>query len=193
MPVLVEDGLRAFFAMGRNHLFEIARHGRVIGMNGVMHAGVAMTIRPNTDTHILEKFVGRHERRVDFDRHGLFGSRRRLLPDLDRGASRGLMRDHRVGSVGLVLHQHLPIAIVHVAQHASGNFESPGRRTVDHVVDAAEAFAEKLFEIGTCVIQLCKDEAPIISYVAHGADALARVARLEPGVLVSLPQRDKEQ
>ena len=103
------------------------------------------------------------------------------------------MGDHRVGRVGLVLHQHLPIAIVHVAQHASGNFESPGRRTVDHVVDAAEAFAEKLFEIGTCVIQLCKDKAPIISYVAHGADPLARVARLKPGVLVPLPQRDKEQ
>ena len=96
------------------------------------------------------------------------------------------MGDHRVGSVGLVLHQHLPIAIVHVAQHASGNFEPPGRGTVDHVVDAAEAFAEKLFEVGTRVVQLCKDEAPIISYVAHWADPLARMARLKPGFFVSL-------
>ena len=57
-----------------------------------------------------------------------------LLPDLDRSASRGFMGDHRVGSVGLVLHQHLPIAIVHVAQHASGNFEPPSRGTVERTL-----------------------------------------------------------
>src|SRR5262245_65115499 len=102
------------------------------------------------------------------------------------------MGDHRVGSVGLVLQHHLPIAIVHVAQHASSNFEPPGRGTIDHVVDAAEAFAEKLFEVRTYVVQLGKDEAPIISYVADGADPLARMARLKPGVFVSLSQRDKE-
>src|ERR1700730_2608440 len=118
---------------------------------------------------------------------------RRLLPDLDRGASRGFMGDHRVGCVGLVFYQHLPIAIVHVAQHASGNFESPGRGPVDHIVDAAEAFAEKFFEVRTRVVQLRKDEAPIIPYVADGTDPLARMARLESGVFVSLPQRDEEQ
>src|SRR5262249_4476254 len=64
---------------------------------------------------------------------------------------------------------------------------------VDHVVDAAETFAEKIFEIRTCIVELCKDEAPIIPYVANGADPLARMARLKSGVFVSLPQRDKEQ
>ena len=44
------------------------------------------------------------------------------------------MGDHRVGSVGLVLHQHLPIAIVHVAQHAAGNFEPPSRGTVERTL-----------------------------------------------------------
>src|SRR5437764_14976287 len=103
------------------------------------------------------------------------------------------MGNHWVGRVGLVLYQHLPITIVHVAQHAPANFEPPGRRAIDHIVDAAEAFAEEIFEIRTCIVELCKDEASIIPYVADGADPLARMARLKSSVFVSLPQRDKEQ
>ena len=48
-------------------------------------------------------------------------------------------------------------------------------------------------EIRTCIVELCKDEASIIPYVADGADPLARMARLKSSVFVSLPQRNKEQ
>jgi hypothetical protein len=35
------------------------------------------------------------------------------------------MRHHRMAGVGLVLDQHLPVALMHVAQRRPGNLEPP--------------------------------------------------------------------
>ena len=37
----------------------------------MVHAGVAVAVRPDADAHVLEELVRRHERRVDLDRHRL--------------------------------------------------------------------------------------------------------------------------
>ena len=139
-----------------------------------------MAVRPDPDAHVLEEIVGRHERRVDLDRHRLLRAGRRVLPHLDRGAGRGFVRHHRMAGVGLVLDQHLPIAVVHVAQHAAGDLEPSGRRAVHHVVDARQALAEELFEVRAGVVQLGEDEAAVVVHVPDRVHALAGVAGLKP-------------
>src|SRR3569832_653205 len=94
---------------------------------------------------------------------------------------------------GLVLDQQLPIAIVHVAQHAAGDLEFADRRAVDHVVEARQAVAEELLEAQADIVELGEDEAAVIMHVADGAHAFRRVALLETGVLVALAQRDRDQ
>ena len=88
------------------------------------------------------------------------------------------MRHHRVAGVGLVLDHHLPIAVVHVAQHAAGDLQLSGRRAVDHVVEARQAFAEELLEARAGVVELGEHEAAIVVHVAHRAHALGGVALL---------------
>ena len=53
--------------------------------------------------------------------------------------------------------------------------------------------AEELLEIRADVIHLGEDEAAIVLHVAHGRDALDRMALLKTGVLVAFAQRDGEQ
>ncbi len=92
--------------------------------------------------------------------------------------------------VGLVLDQHLPIAVVHVAEHAAGDLEPAGRRAVDHVVDARQAVAEELLEARPDVVELGEDEAAMIVDVADRVHALRGVALLELGALVALGERN---
>ena len=104
------------------------------------------------------------------------------------------MRDHRVAGVGLVLDQHFPVAIVHVAQHAAGDFQPADRRAIDHVVDARQALAEIVLEVRAAVVQLREHEAAIILDVARPARMPLRgLAILEAGVFVALAQRHREQ
>ncbi len=103
------------------------------------------------------------------------------------------VRHHRVAGVGLVLDQHLPIAVVHVAQHAAGDFELSDRRAVDHVVEARQAFAEEFLEAGPDIVELGEDETAIIVHVPHRREAEHGVALLDAGTLVALAQRDREQ
>ena len=91
-----------------------------------------------------------------------------------------------MAGVGLVLDQHLPIAVVHVAQHAAGDLQPAGRRAVDHVVDARQALAEELLEARAGVVQLGEDEAAVVVDVANRVHALRGVAVFELGALVAL-------
>ena len=103
------------------------------------------------------------------------------------------MRDHRVAGVGLVLDQHFPVAVVHVTQHAAGNFELPDRRAVDHVVEARQAVAEEFLEPEPRIVEFGKHETAVIVHMPHRGQALAGVALLEAGILIALAQRDREQ
>ena len=58
VAVLVEDILGARLAIDGAHRFEISGNGRIVGMNGMRHAGVAMAVWPGPDSHILKKFIG---------------------------------------------------------------------------------------------------------------------------------------
>ena len=158
----------------------------------MVHAGVAVTVRPDADAHVFEEIVGRHERRVDLDRHRFLRAGRRVLPHLDRGAGRGFVRHHRMAGIGLVLDQHLPIAIVHVAQHAAGDLEPASRRAVDHVVEARKTLAEELFETRAGVVQLGEDEAAVVVHVANRVHALGGVAVVQSCLVITLAQAESD-
>ena len=194
VAVLVEDRLGARFAIGGDHFVEVIGYRRIAGMNRMVHAGVAMAVAPDADAHLLEEFVGRHERRINLDRGRLLvAAGRHPLPHLDRGAGRGFVSHHRMTGVGQILDQHLPVAIVHVAQHAAGDFQPPGRRAIHHIVDRRQALAEIVLEVRPDVAHLGEDEAAIIFYIPHRRDAFDGDALFQPGVLVALAQRDREQ
>ena len=95
-----------------------------------------------------------------------------------------------MAGVGLVLDQHLPIAIVHVAQHAAGDFEPAGGRAVDHVVEARQALTEELLEARAGVVELGEDEAAVIVHVTNRVHALGGVAVGQPGLVVTLAQAE---
>jgi len=81
-------------------------------MDGMVHAGVAVTVRPDADAHAFEEIVGRHERRVDLDRHRFLGAGRSVLPTtLIAVPAEDFVRHHRMAGIGLVLDHHLPIAM----------------------------------------------------------------------------------
>ena len=103
------------------------------------------------------------------------------------------MRHHRVAGVGLVLDQHLPIAVVHVAQHAARDLQPAGRRAVDHVVDARQAVAEEFLEARADVVELGEHEAAVVVDVLDRVHAVAGVALVELGVLVALGERNLPQ
>jgi hypothetical protein len=98
-----------------------------------------------------------------------------------------------MAGVGLVLDQHLPIAIVHVAQHAAGDLELAHWRTVDHVVEARQAFAEEFFEIEAAIVDLGEYETAVVTDMAHRRHSGRGMALLETGILVALLQGNREQ
>src|SRR5262249_19118368 len=133
------------------------------------------------------------EGRDDLDRHRLLGARWRLLPDLDHSSGGRFMRNHGMAGVGLILDQHLPIAIVHIAQHATGDLELADWRAIDHVVEARQAFTEKLLEIEAAIVDLCEYEAAIVPDMTHWRHSGRGAALFKAGVLVTLLQRDGEE
>src|SRR5262245_52098179 len=162
-------------------------------MDRVRYAGMAVAIVPDTDAHGLEKFVRAHEGRVDLNRHRLLGACRRVLPHLDRSAGRGLMRNHWMAGVGLVLDQHFPIAVVHVAQHAARDLELSDRRAVDHVVEARERLAEEFLELRPRIVQLAEDEAAIVVHVPDGRHAACAMAPGKTRAVVATLQGNGRQ
>lgn len=80
-----------------------------------MNTGMAITVWPGANAHLLEELTGRHEGNDDLDRHGfrrVFG-RVTLFPDLDRGTGGALMGGHGMVRVGLILDQHFLITAMH--------------------------------------------------------------------------------
>ena len=98
-----------------------------------------------------------------------------------------------MAGVGQVLDQHFPVAIVHVAENAAGDFQPAGRRAIDHVVDGRKAFAEILLEVGPDIAHLGEHEAAVILHMPHAGNALIGLALLKTGMLVALAQWDREQ
>src|SRR5262245_59917215 len=98
-----------------------------------------------------------------------------------------------MAGVSLVLDKHFPVAVVHVAQDAAGDFQLSDRGAVDHVVEAREAVAEEFLEAGPHVVELGEYEDAIIVYVADRGKSLDGVALLEARILVALAQGDREQ
>ncbi len=103
------------------------------------------------------------------------------------------MRDHRVAGVRLVVDKHLPVATVHVAQHAACDFKLSDRRSVDHVVEARQAVAEEFLEARPFVVQPREDEAAIIAHVLQARHALRGGRVPEAGILVALRPGQAQQ
>ena len=98
-----------------------------------------------------------------------------------------------MAGIGLVLDQHLPIAVVHVAQHAAGDLEPSSRRAVDHVVEARKTLAEELFETRAGVVQLGEDEAAVVVHVANRIHAIGGVAVVQSCFIIALAQGNLTQ
>ena len=153
---------------------------------------LAVAVRPHPDAEILVEFVGRSERRQQFDRRVPVVAPG-LLPHLDRRAGAAFVGDHRVAGVGLVLDQHFPVAAVHVAQRRPFQDQPALGRAVDHVVDGREAVAEEALEVRPAVVQLDEDEVAVDPEIPHRRQAADQRHVLEAGAVVALAQRDREQ
>ena len=94
-----------------------------------------------------------------------------------------------MAGVGLVLDQHLPVAVVHVAQHAARDLQPPGGGAVHHVVDAGQGLAEVLFKAEAGGGHPAEHEATVVVDMAHGHQPLGGLALRERGVLVAGGQR----
>ena len=156
-------------------------------MDGPLHPGMAVAIWPDPDAHALVKRIRRHEGCVDFHRRM---HRRQGFAQRHRGAGGAFMRDHRVAGVGQVIDQHLPVAFVHVAQHAAGDFQFADRGAVHHVVEAGEGGAEIIVEADAVRAEPGEDEIPIHMHRADRGHALGGFGLLKSGIVITLRQRD---
>jgi len=98
-----------------------------------------------------------------------------------------------MAGVGLVVDQHLPVAAVHVAQHAARDFQAAFRRPVHHVVQRGQRVAEEFLERLALGIQAAEHKAAMVAHVLDGGHALAGFAVFQAGVFVALFQRDRQQ
>jgi len=110
---------------------------------------------------------------AQFHRHGLGGSFRRFFPHLDRRACGRFVRYHRVAGVGLVVHQHFPVAVVHVAQHAAFDLQFAFGRAIHHVIQRGQRFAEKILKTLPLRVQAAEDEIAVVFHRAHLCHAAA--------------------
>src|SRR5690606_31457407 len=95
--------------------------------------------------------------------------------------------------IRLVVHQHFPVAVMQVTQHAASDFKPAFRRTVHHIVYGRQRFTKKILERFTFGIQAAEYEAAILAHILHGSHALAGFTLLEHLGIVSLLERNREQ
>ncbi|MNE41240.1 hypothetical protein D3C80_1353000 [compost metagenome] len=152
-----------------------------------------MSVRKHSHAHFVRERVTLGEGYEEFHSHGFLRIGRLLRPHCLGGAGRRLMRHHRMHGVVEVLEEDLPVAIVHVSQHAAGHFEFAFGGAIAHVVDGGKRLAEELLEVRSLVIQPRENEAPVVPHMRHPRQSPGPVALLETGVLVALAQRDRQQ
>ena len=91
------------------------------------------------------------------------------------------------------INQHLPVAVVHVTQHTTGNLQPAFGRTVDHVVDGRQRVTKILHEADTSRAEPTKHKIAINLNRLHWGHALARFAAVKAGIFVALFQRHGQQ
>ena len=159
-----------------------------------LHARKAVAVVVDAHAHVLEELVVRHERHELLDRHRLGRVGRLGPPHLPGGAGRRLVHHHRVHRVVQVLDEHLPVAVVHVAQAAAGDLELALGRAVGHVVDRAQRVAEVVLEVGAGIVELDEDEAAVARARASPRPGRGPTSHsLHAGAVVALLQRDGQQ
>ena len=92
-----------------------------------------------------------------------------------------------------VFDEHLPVALVHEAQAAAGDFELAFGGAIGHVVDRAQRVTKVSLEVLACVIDLDKDEAAVAAHMRHRGEPLGRFALVQAGVFIAFFQRNGEQ
>src|SRR5580704_15305462 len=75
----------------------------------------------------------------------------------------------------------------------AGDFKPPDRRAVDQIIDAGKAFAEIVLEAKPGIAHFRKHEAAVVPHMTNARNALRGFTAFEPGMLVALSQRDREQ
>ena len=114
MSGLPENGLRPLGSIGRLHLRGIFRNRRVARVNREIDACVAVAVIVDFDAHLVEKLIVRDKGQKLLYHHRHRRARRPIFPQLPRGPRGGLVRHHRMHRVVEILHEHLPVAVMHV-------------------------------------------------------------------------------
>ncbi len=135
MAVFVQNRLGAVFAIGVTHRFKISRDCRIIGMDGMVHTCVTMSVGPCANAHVFKKFIRRHEGRDDLHRRRAGFRISQFFPDFHGRSGRAFMGDHRMTGVGLVFDQHFPVAFVHIAKRGARDLQPACRGAIHHIVN----------------------------------------------------------
>ena len=108
-----------------------------------------------------------------------------LLDAAGRDAG-GLVRDRRVQRIELVLHEELPVRVLHDAVADRHHLDLADRRAVAHVVEGDARFAEKLRQRRAFVAQAGEDEAAIAVDARRALHAAVGVVARHARALVAL-------
>ena len=167
VAVLAQDGAGAILAVGLEHLPLVFRHRRILRVDRELHSRVRVAVLVDPHAHPVEEVVVVHEGRKLLHHHRRGPVVALLLPKPLGDTRRGLVRHHRVHGVIEVLHEHLPVAIVVIAQHAAGDLQPSLRRAVGHIVDGAQRIAEILAKIRALVAQAREHETAVVFHVGY--------------------------
>ena len=115
-----------------------------------------------------------------------------LQPPLDPAGrdAGGLVRDRRMERIELVLHEELPVRVLHHAVADRHHLDFADGRAVAHVVEGNAGLAQKLRQRRTFAGQTGEDEAAVTVHPRRRLDAAVRVVAGHPGSLVPLGQRN---
>ena len=119
-----KNRVRALRPVCRLHLRLVFGHARILRMDREIDAGVAVAVVIDLDAHLVEELVVRYERQELLDDHGFRRIRRLSLPQVPRRTGGRFVRDHGMHGVVEVLDEHLPVAIMQVAQRRADDLET---------------------------------------------------------------------
>ncbi len=113
-----------------------------------------------------------------------------LLDPAGRDAGR-LVRHRRMERVELVLHEELPVRVLHDAVADRHDLDLAERRAVAHVVEGDLGLAEELGERRSFVDEAREDEAAVAVDAGGALHAAVGVVAGHPRALVALGERDR--